>query len=153
MSKKDTLEAGLIDLQTTPPQTTQETASRWASVYHEYASTLLAGGTMSPTNLNKGLIESQLALVVGPTFFTLLGTSIATYWMSVVWAAPGFTGVTASALGADIALLAASIKISSMTDQAAAASELASTLHSHALTVTITMTNISSGITTPITLV
>ena len=146
------LKSSLLDLQNNPPPSTRAAAASWASMYHKYALGIRAGGTLVPTGLNKAIIESQLVLAVGGNFFTLLGNAIAAYWAPVVWAAPGFTGTTVSAVGANVRLMASSQKISNMTDVSEVVNELTTTLHSHALGVTVLMTNISSGITATVTL-
>lgn len=148
---RDILKSGLIDMQVNQPKSAIDAARKWASLYHNYA-VGAAAGNMAPVVLNPAVIEAQLIASPSGNFLVTLGDAITTYWIPVLWTSPGFTGVTASAIGANVLLATASIKMGLMTDAAAAAEELTNALHLHALTISVIMTNVSTGVTVPVTL-
>lgn len=136
------LQSNLFDIQSSPPRSKQEAASRWASLYHEYAQ-LRTAGALKPTALNKGLIMS---IPVGNSnFFQVFSKSIELYWSTAVWLAPGFTGVTSSSAGLSQMLQTSSKKLILMSDANSASQELANTIELHMKTISVAVTNIATG--------
>lgn len=121
-------------------------AKRWARVYNDYASQgkTPAGGV--PTS-NQATISGAMA---GRDFLSELSVGVTAYWMSTIWApASGFAFVTLSAVGLEPILGPALLKNNRPSVDARAASRrIASSLHSYTTKmVTITATNISTGVT------
>jgi len=143
---KQKLVDGFTALQNNPSASKLDAARRWAKVYHDYAQGAVAGLT-TPSGLVKVTIESQLASVGFGQFFASLELAMISYWTPAVWAGPGFTGITTSAIGAAVQLGIAAGIIRNMEDKARAARELAAALHRYTTTIVVTTTNISTGIT------
>lgn len=127
------------------PETTREAARSWSRAYHKYASEGLAT-TLVPTASHltiEGAINSSDDFLVG------LAAGIEAYWLSTVWASPGFTGVSVLVPGALLVALrgVGLLNMSPSTDARAAASRLASAMHTYTKTVSVTVTNVTTGVT------
>ena len=143
---KQILVSGLIDLQNNPPRTQAEAGRRWADMYHSYAQGAVAGPVL-PSGLNKFVIQSGLSNVRFNQFFTKGDSAVVSYWSAALWAGPGFVGVTASAAGLGARLASAGNRLKNTDDKVRSANELANAIDLYTRGVSVTTTNVASGVT------
>ena len=148
-----TIESNLLAIlnPSSAPESLQIASDRWATAYHSYANSALAG-VMVATGLVKETISS--AIMSDPDFFSGLSAGILSYWTAAVWAGPGFTGVTVNAAGLLQLLnpVRNQLVSSKDVDLIKSANELSKTLHSYTKGITVSATNVSSGATAVVTL-
>lgn len=146
---KDTLEKNLKKMQKSPPSSLVDASAQWANAFFSYFSTALAAGSSNQPALNVATLTPLfLKSMTAGTFMEQLPVDLNTWLMTAAWVGPG-TGV--GVIGAPLVVLPVSQAALKSADYDFAKG-LASVVHSWAGTLTVSITNVASGVTTVVPL-
>lgn len=146
------LRSSIFGMTSNPSSSKDDAVSRWTDALHSYFSGAIAGAT-APTNLIPATIRGSLLSSMFGDFYVKLGIGVDLYWRSAVWVGPGFTGVTLSSTGLGPMLVSKIPELMSLgDDRERAASIISSTIHSFTKSITVVVTNVTSGATSVVSL-
>jgi hypothetical protein len=87
------LKSSIRSLQDNKPTTITKAAEEWSSAIYIYSSLGMAGPA-KPILIQADLQSKFLASMNSQKFMDNLGTDLASWWATVLWVGPSFTGIT-----------------------------------------------------------
>ena len=146
---KSTLENGLKKMQKSPPSSLVDASAQWANAFFSYFSPALAAGSTNQPALNVATLTALfLKSMTAGTFMDQLPSDLNTWLATAAWVGPG-TGV--GVIGAPLVVLPVKQAALNSADYDFAKG-LASQVHSWAGTLTVSITNVATGVTTVVPL-
>ena len=139
---KNVLKQAIKAIQDSNPATIEDASKKWATALFGYGSLAVAGSVLPTLNV-ASLTASFLSSMKSTTWMDDLGRNLLSWWQAALWAGPGFTGVTVPPSPLNSHNLGERIK-----DGVDDVSEFLSTeIDKWTKTITVTVTNTSSGAT------
>ena len=145
---KSILESGINSTQdpNSPPDTSSA-AKLWSSFIFTYSMAGMAGVTIPQFPGYPSLLEQSFkASMDSNAFLEKLGTNLQTMWQSAIWSGPGFTGTTAVAIGSTLDGIM-SVLGPAIANGENTVSDISTEIDTWTKTITVTLTNTSSGAT------
>jgi hypothetical protein len=143
---KDKLYKSLKKLEKNMPQSLDEAAQKWADAIKNYYLDALAGDTIPTFSVE--LKNSFKSSMKSRKFLELLGTNLQSFMQPAVWNSVAFTGVTASAVGSGLdSMLFPVLAVNLSGKNSDPLAKIVEVIHNWSLTITVTLTNNQSGVT------